>query len=268
MLRFTHYDGPFALSEDFQRWNGLLRYAAGEAAGDSFSLTAMGYDGRWRSADQIPQRAVNSGQISRLGFIDPTNGGDSYRYSLNAVWQHREGTTTTRANVYGIAYGLDLFSNFTYALDYPEQGDQFEQEEQRYVVGGSLSRQWEKVDLWGHETTVLAGLNTRHDIISDIGLYRTSRQQRFLTVRRDDVSEGDLGLFGQAETRWTPWLRTTLGLRGDVFHFSADGGTAGNDGDKWDAMVSPKFTPCWAPGPTLSSTSTSAPATIAMMPGA
>ena len=49
----------------------------------------MGYKADWNSTDQIPKRAVDSGRIDRFGLIDPTDGGDSQRYSLTAEW-HRQ----------------------------------------------------------------------------------------------------------------------------------------------------------------------------------
>ena len=69
--------------------NGLLRYSRETARKRQFSITAQGYEGEWRSTDQIPLRAVQSGQIDRFGFVDPTDGGASHRYSLSADWSAR-----------------------------------------------------------------------------------------------------------------------------------------------------------------------------------
>ena len=74
-------DGPWVRPDDFRKINGVLRYSRGTAQ-SGFSLTAMFYDARWDSTDQVPVRAVESGQISRFGYIDPTDGGASHRHSL------------------------------------------------------------------------------------------------------------------------------------------------------------------------------------------
>ena len=156
-LEYNYYDGPWVLPEEFQRWNGLLRYFEGDED-DFFSVTFMGYRGEWQSTDQIPKRAIEDGRLDRFGYVDPTSGGDSQRYSLNAVWQTREGDTVTRANVYAIYYDLDLYSNFTYFLDNPVNGDQFNQAEERWIFGGNLARTWENRDVFGHRADHTLGL--------------------------------------------------------------------------------------------------------------
>lgn len=243
---YNTYDGPWDLSEEFNRWNGFARYASGDAD-DGFAITLMAYRGKWRSTDQIPRRAVNDGRIGRFGFVDPTNGGDSSRYSLQFHWQRHDGQALTQLNLYGIYYSLDLFSNFTYALDNPVNGDQFEQSERRTVVGGSLSRKWENLSLLGRDASLTLGLQTRTDFIDGIGLYKTQNRQRLSTVRQDDVTESSAGIFAEGTVRWTPWLRTTAGVRADGFLFDVTANTPGNSADQLAAIISPKFTAVLGP---------------------
>jgi hypothetical protein len=246
-LEYNTYDGPFVLSEDFERWNGLLRYFIGDED-DFFHVTFMGYKADWQSSDQIPQRGIRDGRIDRLGFVDPTTGGESQRYSLNAVFQTRDGDVVTKGNVYGIYYDLDLFSNFTYFLDYPEQGDQFEQKEDRFIFGGNIARTWENQDFFGTPAEYTVGLQTRHDVIDGIGLYRTSERNRFLTVREDDVYEGNVGLFAESTMKWTDWFRTNIGVRGDLFYFDTQRSSiSANEGSEFDGIVSPKFSAIFGP---------------------
>ena len=72
-------------SDDLQKLNGILRYSQGDAR-NGLSVTAMGYDGQWNATDQVPQRALDSGRITRFGNIDPTDGGQSSRVSLSGSW--------------------------------------------------------------------------------------------------------------------------------------------------------------------------------------
>ena len=90
---------------------------AAPAKTDDFNVTLLGYDGHWSSSDQIPQRFVDQGAIDRYGLIDPSDGGGTYRYALSTQFEHRSGNTTTKFSAYAIRYSLDLFSDFTYALD-------------------------------------------------------------------------------------------------------------------------------------------------------
>ena len=98
----------------------------------------MAYDGEWDSTDQIPLRAVKDGTIDRFGFVDPTSGGESHRYSLSTKGYREFGERRLDYSAWAMDYRLQLFSNFTYALD-PVNGDQFEQFDDRQVLGGSLA---------------------------------------------------------------------------------------------------------------------------------
>ena len=127
-----------------------MKYTRGDDE-RGFGITAGAYDGDWRSTDQVPLRAVRSGEISRFGYVDATDGGDSHRYSLALDAWSREDGHGWSANAYAVDYGLDLFSNFTYALD-QDNGDQFEQFDSRQVYGISAQRDW------GASLTALPGV--------------------------------------------------------------------------------------------------------------
>jgi hypothetical protein len=238
---FTNHDGPFEIAQDFQRYNAFLRYYAlrGE---NTFTITAQANYSRTDSADQIPQRAIQRGLITRFGSIDPTVGLETQRYSVDAEWRRSTSDgTETRAQVYGIYSSLDIFSNFTYFLDDPVNGDQFNQVDDRFVLGGSLARIW-KAELLHRETTFTAGLETRTDILNDIGLYRTRARQILSTIREDDVMQSSAGLYAQAEVFWTKWFRSIVGLRGDAYYFDVDNHVdPDSSGTSTAAIVSPKL---------------------------
>lgn len=244
-LEYKYYDGPWQQAEEFNRWNGLLRYFAGDEE-NKFSVTFMGYRGSWVSTDQIPQRAVNNGTLDRYSTLDPSAGGGSERYSLNVAYEHRDDDVVTRANVFGIYYALDLYSNFTYFTKGP-QGDQFEQSEKRWIFGGQVSRTWEKRNLLGIESDLTVGLQTRHDLINGIGLYDTVNRKRLATTRQDDIWEGSVGIYGEMVNRWTPWFRTVLGLRGDLYYFDSLDSTVTGEDAEWAGIVSPKFSAIFGP---------------------
>ena len=178
------------------RFNGFLKYFQ-ESGRDTFSLTAMAYAADWDSTDQVPRRAIGNGTIDRLGNIDNTVGGDSSRYSIMGEWDRDEVDGVTHVDFYVGRYDLDLFSNFTYFLNDPVNGDHFEQEDGRWFVGGEARRLWE----FGQGNSVTVGLQTRNDFIRDIGLYNTTATRRTSTVRLDDVNENSLGAYASLSTR-------------------------------------------------------------------
>ena len=235
----THNDGPWDVHENFVRMNGVLRYAQGEAR-NGWDVTVMGYRGTWTATDQVARGAVDSGLVDRFGSLDPTTGGRSHRYSLSGSWRTGDADSVTRVSAYFVEYKLDLFSNFTYFLDDPVNGDQFEQVDHRYVLGGAVAHQW--FGRWfGFDVDNEVGLQTRNDFIPEVSLHKTSARSRLSTVREDRVVENTLGLYARNRTEWAPWFRTEAGFRGDFYWFDVDSSRAANSGTSNAAMASPKL---------------------------
>ncbi|MBW8877588.1 MAG: TonB-dependent receptor [Acidobacteria bacterium] len=237
-LEVVHNDGPWVHPDDYRKLNGILRWSRGDAA-NGFTLTAMGYDGKWSSTDQIPQRAVDEGLVSRFGTIDPSDGGRSYRYSLAADWRQGGGSSLTRASAYVLRYGLNLFSDFTYFLDDPVHGDQFEQLDNRTVTGFQVERQY--VSTWGNrEVETEMGLQVRNDSINN-GLFHTEDRRLLSVTRRDEIEELTGGPYVQARVHWNPWLRTVTGLRADEYYTDVKSDLGVNSGRRNAAILSPKL---------------------------
>jgi hypothetical protein len=236
----SYYNGPWLLEEDAHRFNGMVRWHTGDDE-NFFNLTLLGYQAEWTSSDQIPERAVLAGQLDPFGFIDPTNGGQSQRYSLSANWGRRCDDVLWRANAYVGYYDLDLYSNFTYFLDDPVNGDQFRQSDQRIFFGGEISATLENRSLFGAETDYTLGFQTRNDSIWDLELARTRQRADVNPIRKDDVFTGNYSAFAGAETKWNDWFRTEAGLRADLFYFDVDSDTPVNSGNEWDGIAVPKL---------------------------
>ncbi len=235
----TYANGPWELAENFRKLNGVVKYSHGDAEA-GFDVEAMAYDGRWHSTDQIPQRAVDDGSIDRFGYIDPTDGGKTHRYSASGDWWGKLGAGCYRASLYGIDYNLDLFSNFTYDTD-PVHGDQFEQFDDRRVLGADL-RYEQPQALFGKDGVLSGGIQVRRDDIAPVGLYHTAARERYETVRQDDVLQTSYSVFVSQSTHWNGWLRTEAGLRFDDFKFDVDSNLPANSGKTADSITSPKFT--------------------------
>lgn len=250
-LELFHNDGPWAVPENYRKFNGVLRYSQG-TRNDGFSLTGMAYRGQWTSTDQIAQRAIDSGLVGRFGTLDPTTGGETSRFSLSGEWAKRWASAQTKANVWWLKSSLDLWSNFQYCLnDYArsgtcDTGDQFKQGERRQAGGFALSHT--VFDRWGaFEVENRIGLQGRIDRLYPVGLYATAGRQTVGTVREDRVTQRSLGFWAQNETRWTSWFRSIHGLRADAYDFDIDASLAANSGRASDQMVTPKLALIWGP---------------------
>ncbi len=238
-IELNHDDGPWVRPDDYRKVNGVLRYSRGDNR-NGFSMTGMGYWADWDSTDQVASRAITSGLISRFGLLDSTDGGRANRQSLAAEYQRSSGPSSVRATGFLLHNSLNLFSNFTYLLDDPEHGDQFEQAERRTAAGGRVTyRRLGHLDQRHTESAV--GVQLRNDWLDPVGLYHTEARQRLSTTREDRVDQTMASAFGQTEIEWTRRLRTTVGLRADVYRFSVASDNSLNSGDGSDGIVSPKF---------------------------
>jgi outer membrane receptor protein involved in Fe transport len=242
----AHNDGPWDLPEAFHRANGLLRWTFSNG-GDKVSVTGMGYSAAWRSTDQIPLRAVASGLIGRFGTVDPTDGGRTSRASLSMQGEHVDAAGGTwRANAYAVRSRLDLFSDFTFFLDHPTTGDQFEQAESRRVLGLGASRRWPGA-IAGLDTTWTVGTQWRQDHVDPVGLYETVARVRTATVQQSVVSETAASLYGEAATQWSERVRGTMGARVDHVDFDVSSSIAANGGRRGATIASPKLALVFGP---------------------
>jgi hypothetical protein len=237
------YDGPWTdIDEDVRKFNGLLKYSA-DVAGGRGSVTVMGYENEWNSPDQIPQRAVAQGLIDELGSLDTTLGGESSRSSVSLDWRGRALGGDFSASAYAINYDMRLFSNFTYLLDDPDNGDQFQQLDERRIYGFALSQQWDT-----GRARWRVGAEGRFDDIERVGLYRTAARQRLSTVREDAVEEGSFGLHAANEFRFNDAWRTYVGVRHDRYDFDVDARSLPiNSGRADDSATSAKASLAWTP---------------------
>ena len=108
-------DGPWEVPENLKKANAVLRYSQGSPA-EGFTITGMAYKASWNSTDQVPERLIDSGELSRFGSLNPTDGGETQRVSLSGKWFSKSSAGETNLSAYAINYRFDLFSDFTYFL--------------------------------------------------------------------------------------------------------------------------------------------------------
>jgi hypothetical protein len=248
-----HNDGPFDYPDDYNRLNGVLRYHDGDAA-DFYTVTGMGYSGKWNSTDQVPERAIADGVIDRYGSLNPSDGGISSRYSLSFNRVRHSADDQVQYSAYVIRYQLDLYSTFTYYLTDPINGDQMLQHDDRVVYGFKGSKTW-FADIGGMPSATVVGVQGRLDDIMDVGIDATA-QRRILYPKQDaSVLESNGAVYFENSTQWLNRLRSVLGLREDIFDFdvkdkmlNADGSCTINSdplgcntGDKRADIFSPKL---------------------------
>ena len=243
------YDGPWALSGDSVKTNGMLKYSLDK--GDwGMSIGAKMYHANWRPTNQIPLSAVNSGLINRFGNIDPTDNGKTNRYTLDGNWWQNGKDFRRESSFYLVKYDIDLTSNFSGYLNsvannvqLPGGGtpsDQMNQAESRIYFGGKAEQNWFS-KIASFDMTNTMGVQVRNDF-NHVFLNNTNRGTVYNNVSNDHVTVTSFGVYLQNQTHWLPKLRTVAGLRGDVFNFDVQSIAAPqNSGTKTDSLVSPKL---------------------------
>jgi hypothetical protein len=262
-----HDDGPWVHPDDYSKFNGLLTYSQGDAA-DGFSVTGRAYHGKWNSSDQLAENAVPL--VGFFGTLNPTDGGNSGRYSLQAEWHREDANTQTKIMAYGFYYDLDLFSDFTYYLTDTNRGDQFEQQDKRWV-GGLDARHTITSEWFGKDVENSFGLQVRDDWIHN-GLYQTEDRARVDKLDTDTALNGglfanglpytwlpadtdvnhltdtQLGLYVESKIQWAEKFRSVLAMRGDLDYFDDTSlSTPANSGTSTTLLPSPKMSLIFGP---------------------
>ena len=250
-----HHDGPWNHPDGYLKFNGILTYSRGDDA-RGFSITARGYHGKWNSSDQIAENAVPL--VGFFGTLNPTDGGNSQRYSLQTEWHRERGDSRTKVTLYGFYYDLDLFSDFTYYLTDTDRGDQFEQKDRRWVFGvdarHTIFSQW-----FGRKVANTFGLQIRNDWVHN-GLFQTENRERVdktdsdtgtvlpTTTQSDRFTDTQAGLYWENRIQWAEKFRTVAALRGDVGHVDVTSlVTPANSGTATRFLPSPKLSLIFGP---------------------
>jgi hypothetical protein len=133
---FFRTDGFVDSPQNFSRYNLMSKVTTQFDDNDELTIGASYFASRWDASGQIPTRAVEDGTITRFGSIDNTEGGETTRANLYLKHSHQfRNGAHLRQQVYGVRYGFTLYSNFTFYLNDPVNGDQIRQNESRIIYG-------------------------------------------------------------------------------------------------------------------------------------
>jgi outer membrane receptor protein involved in Fe transport len=217
---YLTFDGPFDSPQNFDRVNlfGKLNYISD--AGDELGVSISHFDSEWDASGQIPQRAVDSGLIGRFGAIDDTEGGETSRTSVNinydfAVSDNEQFST----HLYYSKYDFLLFSNFTFFLEDPINGDQIRQHESRDLAGFDAAYTY-TTKLSDHKLDLTAGMRLRNDRTEGSELSRTlNRRTTLENIQFGDINETNTSAFAGATWYVNDFL-IDAGLRLERFKFT------------------------------------------------
>lgn len=244
---FLSDKGFFDSPQHFKRFNFLSKYS-GWSPVSSYSISLWHFNSSWNASGQIPQRAVDNHLIGWFGSLDPSEGGTTTRSSLNFQYnQHLEHGGEIKSNLYLSYYTFDLYSNFTFYLNDPKNGDEINQSEKRFIAGGN-SQYSNSILIGDRHWKWATGVGFRFDRIDDIGLFHTSQRHRIDTYSLDDISENAIWAYSGIEMNLGNWLINPA-VRIDWFQFNYADKTAADYSNpgKSQATVSPKLQIIYTP---------------------
>lgn len=212
--------GYFDSPQNFNRLNLMAKYHHYLSDNKVLTVQASTFSSQWDASGQIPQRAVDQGLISRWGAIDDTEGGETSRTQVSiklkqmmdngAVWDNQ---------LYLIDYNFELYSNFTFFLNDPVNGDQIRQKENRSIFGYQTNYHLE-TNFGGTTLFSHFGAGIRRDNVRNNELSRTlGRRNTLSTAALGNVYETNVFAFVNETLQLTPRLKANFGVRVDHFDF-------------------------------------------------
>ncbi|MDG1039934.1 MAG: TonB-dependent receptor plug domain-containing protein [Polaribacter sp.] len=199
-LEYLATDGFVDSPQNFNRINLFSKYNTFLKDNSKLTLTASHFTSKWDASGQIPQRAIDANSISRFGAIDDTEGGETSRTNLN--FEHATSLSPDLAmqtNVFFTKYDFKLFSNFTFFLDDPVNGDQIMQQEDRTIVGFNTKFK-KNTKVLGTDFILTIGTGYRNDVVKNVELSHTLNRKAVLNnIQLGDVNQSNYYAFANAE---------------------------------------------------------------------
>lgn len=209
-------DGPFDAPQDFSRINLFGKYTSIMNDNSKLSIMASRFTSKWNASGQIPQRLVDNGTLSRFGAVDNTEGGNTSRTNFNvALTKPINETTFLKSNAFYSNYNFDLYSNFTFFLEDPINGDQIRQKESRDIYGLNSELNIKKTN-----ALYQVGFGFRADATKNTELSHTlGRYTTLQNLKLGDINQTNM--FSYVNTEYTfGKLKINPALRFDYFKFN------------------------------------------------
>jgi len=213
-------DGPFDSPQNFKRINLFGKYTSILSNKSKLSIIGSHFSSKWDASGQIPQRLIDNGTISRFGSVDDTEGGITSRTNFNLVYTKPiDENTFIKSNVFYSNYQFELYSNFTFFLEDPINGDQIRQKENRSIYG--LNAEINKKMIF-NETNALfqLGFGFRADETTDTELSHTMNRNTTLErLKLGDIDQTNIFSYLNAEFEFGK-LKINPAIRMDYFKFN------------------------------------------------
>lgn len=215
----SYTNGPFINQGRYRRDNVNSNYTHSLKGRQKWGFRFLFGRNNFYSSGQLPLDLVTAGDLDRFGYLDPSNGG---RVKLGTVSTNYTKTFASgdvlRADGFVGRSLFDLYSNFTFYLNDPVNGDGIQQHHSRLQEGANI--QYTHTHRLAGGTGFMTAGGNYHDNQINVGLYQerdrvpfavATRANARVTNRAGYVQE-NLNLFGYH-------LVLSGGLRFDEFRW-------------------------------------------------
>jgi iron complex outermembrane receptor protein len=217
-------------NRDGRRGSAMAQWE-GHVGSADLRLSAQAYIASFHSAGVVRDDDYRAGRIGFYDTYDPKQGDDAQRYSVSAEVSNHTDHMAFRNQLFGIVRPITFRENFTGFLLDPQTPFESPHEQRGDLM--SLHVMEETVGLRG--SARLHGQVLKQEQELEFGYYARgdfvdSTQQRIEAAtghpyRTDyDLSStlGDIGLYADANLRFTRWLALRGGARGDLLTYDVN----------------------------------------------
>ena len=247
----AYTDGPFRNPLHYVRDNFTGNYFFKIDGTQSLGLKFSGGRNDFDSSGQIPLDLVASRQLDRFGYMDPSDGG-KVRNGTGSAYYKKDLSPNDTLRVDGFATRslFDLFSDFTFYLNDPVNGDGIQQHDSRLQEGVS-SQYVHTGKLSGRPAMFMSGANLTDNWIN-VDLFHDRDRKIIPPVPGKIWTEANVhitnpALYAQGGVDF-PHLHIDLGLRFDEFRFNlTDRLMPANSGLNYTGNLEPKVNAVYTP---------------------
>lgn len=246
-LEGTSNDSYFDTSQDFKKWSGLFKYNVELDNKTSLTFMSSYFNSSWDASGQIPLRAVEDGSIPWYGAVDDTEGGKTARFnaSLKIATVLENGQKISQ-QLYFSNNTYNLFSNFTFFLNDPVNGDMIAQNESRNILGYTFV--FDRVDkIQDTKLSSTFSLGFRTDWIHS-GLWSAIEKTLLKEQNNYTLQESNYWAYFKENWQVSPNLVLQFGSRLDYFRFKVEDNleskiSGTQDAFRWSPKISVFYNP-------------------------
>jgi hypothetical protein len=215
----SYSNGPFQNPLRYRRNNVNGNFTRNLSDSEKIGVRVLFGNNDFYSSGQIPLDLVARGTLDRFGYVDPTDGGRIKLGTASAYYSKDfAGGDTFKVDGFISRSLFDLYSNFTYFLNDPINGDAFQQHDSRLQEG--LNSQYIHNHKIGSATGLLTGGANFHDNQINVALYpRDSRDPTGVTTRANAHVTNAAGYAQESLSLFHNRLILGGGLRYDEFRY-------------------------------------------------